>query len=118
VVVTSTATSLLYSLSLHYATDEVYSSSEAGSLLELPVQVGPSDLSMAQGVFEMHGAFPSLRGLSKLAQIGDLGHKQQRARQGNNDNQKILWRIQHFDLPKGERFLYSVFRKRRLSRFA
>jgi hypothetical protein len=28
---------------------------------------------VAQGVFETHGAFPGLRGLGKLAQIGDLG---------------------------------------------
>ena len=44
-----------------------------GGLLELPVEVGPADFPVAQGVFEMHGAFPGLRGLGKLAQIGDLG---------------------------------------------
>jgi hypothetical protein len=28
---------------------------------------------VAEGIFEVHGAFPGLRGLGKLAQIGDLG---------------------------------------------
>ena len=43
-----------------------------GGLLELPVEVGPADFPVAQGVFEMHGAFPGLRGLGEFAQIGDL----------------------------------------------
>jgi hypothetical protein len=42
------------------------------SLFELQVEVGPPDFPVAKGVFEMHGAYPSLRGLGKLAQIGDL----------------------------------------------
>src|ERR1700722_10234950 len=38
-----------------------------GGLLELPIEVGPPDFPVAQGVFEVHGAFPGLRGLGKLA---------------------------------------------------
>jgi hypothetical protein len=44
-----------------------------GGQLELPVEVGPPDFPVAEGVFEMHGGFPGLRGLGELAQIGDLG---------------------------------------------
>jgi hypothetical protein len=44
-----------------------------GGLLELRVEVGKSNFPLAQGVFEMHGACPSLGGLGKLAQIGNLG---------------------------------------------
>jgi hypothetical protein len=44
-----------------------------GGLFELPVEVGPADFPVAEGIFEVHGAFPGLRGLGKLAQIGDLG---------------------------------------------
>jgi hypothetical protein len=39
----------------------------------LPIEVGAPDFSVTQGVFEMHGAFPGLRGLGEFAQIGDLG---------------------------------------------
>jgi hypothetical protein len=35
-----------------------------------PVEVGAADFPVAEGIFEMHGAFPGLRGLGKLAQIG------------------------------------------------
>ena len=38
-----------------------------GGLLELPVEIGPANFPVAQGVFEMHGAFPCLRGLDKLS---------------------------------------------------
>src|ERR1700733_13034306 len=44
-----------------------------GSQLELPVEVALSDFPVAEGIFEVHGAFPGLRGLGKLAQIGNLG---------------------------------------------
>jgi hypothetical protein len=44
-----------------------------GGQFELPVEVGPADFPVAQGVFEMHGAFPGLHGLGEFAQIGDLG---------------------------------------------
>ena len=36
-----------------------------GGLLELPVKVNPANFPVAQGVFEMHGAFPGLRGLGQ-----------------------------------------------------
>jgi hypothetical protein len=39
----------------------------------LEIEVGPPDFPVAQGVFEMHGAFPGLGGLGVFAQIGDLG---------------------------------------------
>jgi hypothetical protein len=39
----------------------------------LPIAVGAPDFSVTQGVFEMHRAFPGLRGLGMLVQIGDLG---------------------------------------------
>jgi hypothetical protein len=39
----------------------------------LPIEVGATNFPVAQGVFETHGAFAGLRGLGKLAQIGDLG---------------------------------------------
>jgi hypothetical protein len=44
-----------------------------GGLLELPVEIGPADFPVAEGIFEVRRAFPGLRGLGKLAQIGDLG---------------------------------------------
>ena len=44
-----------------------------GGQLELPVEVSTANFPVAEGVFEMHGAFPGLRGLGKFAQIGDLG---------------------------------------------
>ena len=37
-----------------------------GGLLELPVEVGPADFPVAEGVFERRRAFPSLRDLGKL----------------------------------------------------
>ena len=44
-----------------------------GGQFELPIEVGPPDFPVAEGIFEVHGAFPGLRGLGELAQIGDLG---------------------------------------------
>ena len=44
-----------------------------GGQFELPVEVGPAYFPMAEGIFEVQRAFPSLGGLGKLAQIGDLG---------------------------------------------
>jgi hypothetical protein len=41
-----------------------------GGQLELPVEVGPADLPLTQRLFEMHRAFPGLRGLGEFAQIG------------------------------------------------
>jgi hypothetical protein len=42
-----------------------------GGLLELPVEVVSPNLSLTESWFEMQRAFPGLRGLGKLAQIGD-----------------------------------------------
>ena len=44
-----------------------------GGQLELPVEVGAPDFPVAEGTFEVHGAFAGPRGLGKLAQIGDAG---------------------------------------------
>jgi hypothetical protein len=39
----------------------------------LPIEVGAPDLHVAEGIFKVQRAVPSLRGLGELAQIGDLG---------------------------------------------
>jgi hypothetical protein len=46
---------------------------EKAACLELPVEVGPADLPVAEDVLEMLRAFACLGSLGKLAQIGDLG---------------------------------------------
>jgi hypothetical protein len=43
-----------------------------GGLFELPVEVGPAEFPLTQGLFQMQSSLSSLRGMGKLAQIGDL----------------------------------------------